>query len=269
MLAMTLYIGTISHADDYGRIEWSALQLMAKVFPTREDVKIRDVEAAMGDLVDSGLLVRYEADGRKLAYHPAWTKHQYVSRPTASKFPEPPRDPSGISAQNPRENAVKIPQSSRNKARISTCPARAGHFPSVSDTVSDTVSETTSHSAGAREAVDLTDLDAEPEPDRRGIPPESTQISGVAFAKWFTERGIEAGAIPGQHFLAPLEYGRVSGGIEVARLPAMPVRAGNLRRVWVTSELGNALRQARHRMPRRHRAERVPLRPQRRPDAAK
>ena len=76
---------------------------------------------------------------------------------------------------------------------------------------------TDTHNARANEpVVDMTEFDADPEPDRRGILPEPTQISGVAFAKWFTERGIEAGAIPGQHFLAPLEYGRVNGGIEVA-----------------------------------------------------
>lgn len=88
--AVLFYIGTISHADDEGRIEWNARQLLGKIFPLRDDVKARDVEIAMEAVSRAGLVRVYEVNLRQYALHPSWRKHQYVNRPSPSKFPEPP-----------------------------------------------------------------------------------------------------------------------------------------------------------------------------------
>ena len=125
--------------------------------------------------------------------------------PKLAKSDNPPDNPDGGRGS---DNRTGYPPQASGSDKLKPSQAILGQSrPEKNDT----------HNARASEpVVDMTEFDADPEPDQRGIPPEPTQISGVAFAKWFTERGIEAGAIPGQHFLAPLEYGRVNGGIEVA-----------------------------------------------------
>ena len=90
--AIALYVGTISLADDYGRLEWSARQLWGRLFPSREDVKMRDVESWMSMLIESGLVIEYSVGGRTYVQHPSWLKHQYVSRPSGSKIPLAPED---------------------------------------------------------------------------------------------------------------------------------------------------------------------------------
>ncbi len=84
-----LYLGCISIADDLGRFEWSARQLWARIFPTREDVKISDVQRWMDDLLAVGLIEPYNVDGRAYALHPKWANHQYVSKPSKSRIPAP------------------------------------------------------------------------------------------------------------------------------------------------------------------------------------
>lgn len=112
-IAILLYIGTISQADDEGRLEWSARQLLGRVFPMREDIKQRDVEAAMAAIVETGLVRTYVVGVRTYAVHPAWRKHQYVNRPAPSKIPAPPLLESEI------EDAELTRDKASRKARIS------------------------------------------------------------------------------------------------------------------------------------------------------
>lgn len=97
--AVMLYIGTISQADDDGRLQWSAQQLWAKIFPGRSDVKLSEVERWM-DAIGKKLVRVYKYAGKLYAVHPNWRKHQYVNRPSPSKLPEPPPEPSLFDSVN-------------------------------------------------------------------------------------------------------------------------------------------------------------------------
>jgi hypothetical protein len=158
-LAILLYIGTISQADDEGRLEWSARQLLARVFPLRDDVKQRDVEAAMSAIA-AELVHVYEIGSRAYAWHPEWKKFQYVNRPTKSKLPDPPRGPSLF-------ESVSSPVEPHASLSASVSP----HVPSVSVSVS--VSDKLAPLA-ARDVLS----------------------PGLQFGKWFFSAGSEAGAIP-------------------------------------------------------------------------
>lgn len=100
-------------ADDDGRLRWSEIELCAKLFPGRTDIKPKHVKEWMAMLESAGLVMPY-GDGR-YAYHPNWRRHQYINRPTRSKLPEPLTD----------------------KLRESRSHSVSPHGPSVSVSVSD------------------------------------------------------------------------------------------------------------------------------------
>ncbi len=88
--ARMIHIGTISMADDDGRLGWSAIELRAKLLPGLDDISVRNVEGWMAENVAVGLLMTYRVDGEEYAWHPKWTETRHVSRPSASKRPPPP-----------------------------------------------------------------------------------------------------------------------------------------------------------------------------------
>jgi 5-methylcytosine-specific restriction endonuclease McrA len=90
--ACLFYIACISLADDEGRLEWSARQLWARVFPARENVEIPDVQKWMGEIAKKGLMRTYLVGKKTYAVHEKWRKYQVVSRPTTSRLPSPPPD---------------------------------------------------------------------------------------------------------------------------------------------------------------------------------
>ena len=90
--AILVYIGLISMADDEGRLEWKPVQLASRIFGLREGLTVKKFSEWMEEIAEGGLVVVYEVDGKKYAYHPAWFKHQYVNKPQPSKIPLPPDD---------------------------------------------------------------------------------------------------------------------------------------------------------------------------------
>lgn len=88
--ALLFYIGTLSMADDEGRLGWSAVELRVKIMPGRDDVSVQSVEGWMAECATEGLVQLYSVGDGEYAWHPDWKQTQYVSRPSASKIPPPP-----------------------------------------------------------------------------------------------------------------------------------------------------------------------------------
>jgi len=109
--AIVLYIGAISASDDFGRLEWSDRQLWARVFPNRPDVTLKLVVEWMTIIVDAGLVLLYDVGTKHYAQHPAWAKHQYVSRPSASRIPKPPQSVTDQCATFDRKATRQSPDS--------------------------------------------------------------------------------------------------------------------------------------------------------------
>lgn len=75
-----LYIATIVHSDDAGRMRADAKYLKLKAFPfdpirTEDILAWRDKLATIG-----GLLVVYEVGGREYLFHPKWEKWQTLRK---------------------------------------------------------------------------------------------------------------------------------------------------------------------------------------------
>lgn len=81
--ARLLFIGTWSYADDYGNLERSSKQLKAQIFPY-DGLKI---EPLLEELIKAGVLIEYEADGKKYLHIKGFDKHQKVEKRSNPKHP--------------------------------------------------------------------------------------------------------------------------------------------------------------------------------------
>lgn len=91
--ARLLFVGTWVFADDYGNLDRSAKQLKAQVFPYDNT----DVEPLLQELLRSGLLCEYEADGKFYLHIKGFCEHQKIDKPSKPRrpLPEPSANGSG------------------------------------------------------------------------------------------------------------------------------------------------------------------------------
>lgn len=76
-LAVTLYMMAIPQADDWGRLTGDARQFKMLVCPGF-DVTVAQVNETLAQIASAGLMLRYEAEGKKVIAFPAeaWFKRQ-------------------------------------------------------------------------------------------------------------------------------------------------------------------------------------------------
>ncbi|EUC21464.1 conserved phage C-terminal domain-containing protein [Paraburkholderia hospita] len=86
--ARLLFIGLWNFADDGGNHPASARMLKAQVLPSDDDIALADVQRLVDELLQQGLLRRYEAKG-KVYWHVTGWHHQRIDKPSF-KHPPPP-----------------------------------------------------------------------------------------------------------------------------------------------------------------------------------
>lgn len=89
--ARLLFVGLISMADDEGRLRELPAAIIGHVFPY-DSVSTAKVTRWLAEVEQSGMVIRYEVDGKRYVAFPQWTKHQRVDRPSPSDLPPPPDD---------------------------------------------------------------------------------------------------------------------------------------------------------------------------------
>lgn len=90
--ARLLFVGLFTHADDQGRAVDNSRLIRAAVFPL-DDFTLSDIDGWLDELAARRLIIRYTAEDRRYLVIRSWKEHQYVNRPSASKLPAPPDDP--------------------------------------------------------------------------------------------------------------------------------------------------------------------------------
>lgn len=83
MAARLLFIATWNFADDHGGLDRSPKQLKAQAFPYDP----LDCEPLIQELLGAGLLIEYEAGGKKYLHIAGFRKHQKQEKPAAPRFP--------------------------------------------------------------------------------------------------------------------------------------------------------------------------------------
>lgn len=92
MVARVLFMGLIVHADDAGRMPYSARRIKMQIFPADS----LDVMLAIAELTELKLIRLYEVEGRSYLCIPNFLRHQRVHNATPSKIPQP--DPETLPA---------------------------------------------------------------------------------------------------------------------------------------------------------------------------
>lgn len=91
-LARLFYVSLWCEADREGRFEWKPKTFKLRYLPGDDC----DVDALGQELIDAGLIVLYEADGKLYAEIPTFAKHQIINnREAASEIPARKTNPSG------------------------------------------------------------------------------------------------------------------------------------------------------------------------------
>ena len=112
-LARLFYVSLWCEADREGRFEWKPRTLKMRYLPADNC----DVESLGQELIDGGLVMLYEANGRTYAVIPGFKRHQVINnREQDSDIPEPPSTSSDH--QPPRvKDACLTRESGRKEGR--------------------------------------------------------------------------------------------------------------------------------------------------------
>jgi hypothetical protein len=84
-----VWLYLITYADDYGRGSADAELLKGFVFPRRKGITEGQIQKALDDLANIGMISLYEVDGESYFCFPNWGKHQRIQA-RKEKFPAPP-----------------------------------------------------------------------------------------------------------------------------------------------------------------------------------
>ena len=131
--AKILYIGTITLADDEGRLKANSLLLRSQIFPLDPLVTVEEVRKWTNEIVRVKLVTHYEVEGQHLIQHPNWTKFQTLraDRKKNSYFPSPDEEwqPNDNHSTTKRPHKISKDKISKdNNAR-----KRAGHPKKLED----------------------------------------------------------------------------------------------------------------------------------------
>lgn len=136
-----LWVGLITQADDAGRGDARPAIIKGHVFPFRDRLSIKDIDAALQELAAKGCVALYKVDGKPYFLFPGWVKHQRV-RDCKPKFPEPSENScspqSAASCGELRQDAASCclnPIQSESNPNPKESNARETRFipPSISD----------------------------------------------------------------------------------------------------------------------------------------
>lgn len=99
MSARLLFVATWNFADDEGGLDRSAKQLKAQAFPYDQI----DCEPLVQELLQAGLLIEYEVDGKKYLHIKGFGVHQKIEKKARARFPiykESMRTPRGVGEES-------------------------------------------------------------------------------------------------------------------------------------------------------------------------
>ncbi len=189
MATRLLFIGLWTVADREGRLEDRPKRLKMQLFPA-DDV---DIDACLDELVDAGMIERYQVDGGRFIQVTNFVAHQQPHpKETDSVIP----DPSGALSRPSREKRVPTPtdQPASNRPATGQQPADSGpatltpyvltpHTPSLS---------TSPPTPSAREAPPSAVLAAVIPDDITRFTEEFRELDPELDATWFRQALAEA-----------------------------------------------------------------------------
>ncbi len=89
--AKLLFIGTITLADDDGRLRGNPAYLRGQVFPYDEELNVAEVLQFRNEIEKSGLFSIYSINNLEYIQHPKWTEYQIIRKDLYKESSLPPR----------------------------------------------------------------------------------------------------------------------------------------------------------------------------------
>lgn len=83
-----LFYRLIVNCDDFGRFDGRPAVIKSRLFPLKDNITAKSIDAAVHKLVSVELAVLYMFEGKPYLYLPSWDKHQQI-RAKRSKYPAP------------------------------------------------------------------------------------------------------------------------------------------------------------------------------------
>ena len=83
-----LFYRLIVNCDDYGRFDGRPAVIKSRLFPLKDNITAKSIDAAINKLVNVELVVLYVFEGKPYLHLPSWDKHQQI-RAKRSKYPAP------------------------------------------------------------------------------------------------------------------------------------------------------------------------------------
>ena len=83
-----LFYRLIVNCDDYGRFDGRPAVIKSRLFPLKDNITAKSIDAAINKLVSVELVVLYVFEGKPYLHLPSWDKHQQI-RAKRSKYPAP------------------------------------------------------------------------------------------------------------------------------------------------------------------------------------
>lgn len=86
--AECLYYRLMVQCDDYGTYKADPRIVKSMCYPLKDTMTTAKAEKLLNELIDAGLIMPYEAEGKRFLYFLNWTKHQQIKN-KRSKYPMP------------------------------------------------------------------------------------------------------------------------------------------------------------------------------------
>ncbi len=117
-----LYPLIVAHADDFGRLQGDTFTIKHMCFPSSPR-SVDDFSAALAYLNHSGMIARYEVDGKRYLQIENFDQHQTgLYKRTASKFPEITGSSRKVTELPAQENLTEEKGTEGNKERAAASP---------------------------------------------------------------------------------------------------------------------------------------------------
>ena len=111
-----LWVGLITQADDAGRGDARPAIIKGRIFPLRDRVTVKDIDAAVHGLAAKGCVSLYTVGGKPYFWFPTWSEHQRI-RDVKPKYPGPDESDDAL-PQSAADCGGLRPESNPNPIRI-------------------------------------------------------------------------------------------------------------------------------------------------------
>lgn len=105
--AKLLYLGTITFADDDGRLKGNSAILRSQVFPLQPEITVEEVRKWLNEVVRVGLVTHYKSEDKYFIQHPNWTKYQLLRSDRKKESNLPPPDVNQVATKRRHKEVSK------------------------------------------------------------------------------------------------------------------------------------------------------------------